>query len=177
MRSAVLVVVLLGSALAACARAEPGAAAPAPSADLSNGVAQPATVSFAVDGKNLTFRVEVAATDAQRQRGLMFRDHLDDDAGMIFVFERPALQSFWMKNTHIPLDMLFLDADFVVVGIVENAEPMTLNARRVDAPALYVLELNGGATRKLGLVRGMRASVTGLAKPTSASAPSAGAAP
>lgn len=110
----------------------------------------------------LRFSVELALTDRERQHGLMYREHLDDDAGMLFIFERPRVQSFWMKNTRIPLDMIFIGEGGEIVGIVESAEPLTLTARRVDGPSRYVLELNGGATRKLGITAGQRVHFEGV---------------
>ena len=92
----------------------------------------------------------------------MYREHLDDDEGMLFIFERMQPLSFWMKNTWIPLDMLFIDEDFVVVGIVENAEPLTTTSRRVDKRSRYVLELAGGAAQKLGLKAGDVARFEGV---------------
>lgn len=110
----------------------------------------------------LRFAVELALTDRERQHGLMFREHLDDDAGMLFIFERQRLQSFWMKNTRIPLDMIFIDAGGEIAGIVEGAEPLTLSARRVDKPSRYVLELNGGAARRLGIAPGQHVRFEGV---------------
>lgn len=108
------------------------------------------------------FTVELAITDPERQKGLMFREHLDDDSGMLFLFEKQKELSFWMKNTRIPLDMLFIDEGGTVAGIVENAEPLTLVSRKVAAPSRYVLELNGGAARKLGLAAGQRVHFEGV---------------
>jgi uncharacterized protein len=108
------------------------------------------------------FTVELAITDAERQHGLMFREHLDDDTGMLFLFERQQPLSFWMKNTHIPLDMIFIDESGVVAGIVENAEPMTTVSRKVDKPSRYVLEVNAGISRKLGLAAGERVHFAGV---------------
>jgi uncharacterized membrane protein (UPF0127 family) len=88
--------------------------------------------------------VEVADTRTKREVGLMYRKQLDETAGMIFVFPAPAALSFWMKNTQIPLDMLFADDKGAIVGIVADAEPYTLTPRTVDAQAQYVLEVNGG---------------------------------
>jgi uncharacterized membrane protein (UPF0127 family) len=108
----------------------------------------------------LTFTVEVADDDSERQRGLMFREELAEDAGMLFLFDRMKVQSFWMKNTKIPLDMIFIDNQWTIVGIVENAEPLTLSGRRVDKKSQYVLEIGGGLSRKLGIASGQRVTFT-----------------
>jgi uncharacterized membrane protein (UPF0127 family) len=110
-----------------------------------------ASVLVPAAGRNVSFRVELARTPEEHERGLMYRPQLDPDAGMLFLFDRPAPLSFWMKNTLIPLDMLFIDADHKIVGIVENAEPQTLTSRRVDEPAQYVLEIGGGLSARLGI--------------------------
>jgi uncharacterized membrane protein (UPF0127 family) len=95
-------------------------------------------------GRAREVRVEVMRTPAEHERGLMFRQALGGDEGMLFVFPDAAEHSFWMKNTLIPLDMIFLDAAGVVVGIVENAAPMTTTQRTIGKPSRYVLEVNGG---------------------------------
>ena len=84
----------------------------------------------------------------------MFREHLDADAGMLFVYEDESIRAFWMKNTLIPLDMIFISADHQVVGIVENAEPQTETVRQVDRPAQFVLEVNGGFAAAQGIAEG-----------------------
>ena len=105
---------------------------------------RPAVV-FAPEGKaEVRVVVEVARTARQIQRGLMYREHLPPDAGMLFLFRRPKVQSFWMKNTLIPLDMIFVSPEMKVVGVVENAEPRTLISRSVGVPSQYVVEVNGG---------------------------------
>lgn len=105
----------------------------------------PCVAIVAADSKELVqVRVEVADTASERETGLMYRSHLGEDAGMIFVFNDPARLSFWMKNTEIPLDMIFADADGKIVGIVVNAAPYTLTPRGVDADSSYVLEVKGG---------------------------------
>lgn len=88
--------------------------------------------------------VEVARTDAERALGLMNRRALAPDAGMLFVFTESDDHVFWMKNTLIPLDMIFVGEDGRVVGVVERAEPMTVTPRGVGEPSRYVLEVNGG---------------------------------
>lgn len=113
---------------------------------------------------------EVANTAASRARGLMYRESLDEGLGMLFVYEKRDVHTFWMKNTLIPLDMLFLDGpphlEFIsVIGIVHNAEPKTLTRRSVSAPSRYVLELPGGWARKMGISEGSRVSWESLPEP------------
>lgn len=97
------------------------------------------------------FRVELAESPQERARGLMFREALGAEEGMLFLTRRMHHQSFWMKNTLIPLDMLFIDAEGMIVGIVENAEPFSEASRSVPHLSQYVLELNGGTCRRLGI--------------------------
>jgi hypothetical protein len=113
-------------------------------------------------GRTVPFRVEVARTEPEREQGLMYRDRMDADAGMLFVFERAAPLTFWMKNTFIPLDMIFISADRHIVGIVENAEPRTTSARRVAGVSEYVLEINGGLSAKLGIHPGAAVDFSGV---------------
>jgi hypothetical protein len=88
--------------------------------------------------------VEVVATAAKIERGLMFREHLPPDDGMLFLMTEDRSWQFWMRNTLIPLDMIFIAKDLTIAGIVQNAEPRTESLRQVEAPSLYVLEVNGG---------------------------------
>ncbi len=101
-------------------------------------------------------RVEVVATPEARAQGLMHRRHLAADAGMLFDFGRPKRVSMWMKDTFIPLDMLFIDATGVIAAIAENTEPHSLASIRAPRPVLAVLEVNAGTTRKLGIATGDR---------------------
>ena len=98
--------------------------------------------------------MELAITPQEHERGLMYREHLAPDAGMLFISESPRRQVFWMKNTLIPLDMIFIGADWRIAGIVENAEPKTLSAREVAAPSQYVLEIGGGLSARYGIRAG-----------------------
>ena len=98
--------------------------------------------------------VEIAAKDSERQKGLMFRKQLADDEGMIFLFATERYNSFWMHNTLIPLDMFFIDSDWNVVGVVENATPQTDDPRRVDKMSRYVLEVKAGFAARHGLGAG-----------------------
>lgn len=105
----------------------------------------PCVAIVAPGGKEVArVRVEVVDTASERETGLMYRSHLGEDAGMIFVFREPARLRFWMKNTEIPLDMIFADGGGKIVGIVADAAPYTLTPRGVDAESSYVLEVNGG---------------------------------
>ena len=88
--------------------------------------------------------VEIARTERERNRGLMYRDKLESGRGMLFLFEEAAPLSFWMRNTYIPLDMIFLGADRRVVGIVERAEPLTDDPRGVPGRSQFVVEVPGG---------------------------------
>lgn len=114
------------------------------------------------DGRVLDIAVEIASNDEDRARGLMFRRHLDPMAGMIFVFPDEAPRGFWMVNTYIPLDMLFARADGTIVGIVENAEPLTSTSRPSHAPAKFVLEVNGGFCARHGVTPGDKIELFGL---------------
>lgn len=110
-----------------------------------------------------TVRVELAKTPADIERGLMFRRSMPDDHGMLFTLDGRREQVFWMRNTCIPLDMLFIDEDGVIVGIVESATPLTETPRSVRCPSLYVLELNAGLSRKHGIAPGQRVSIPSAA--------------
>lgn len=99
-------------------------------------------------------RVEVADSPAERERGLMFKTSMEADVGMLFLFPRESTLSFWMKNTYLPLDMIFIRADQTVAGIVENAEPMTTTSRGVPALSQFVLEVNGGYVAQRGIATG-----------------------
>jgi uncharacterized membrane protein (UPF0127 family) len=102
------------------------------------------------------FRVEVADDPNERALGLMYRSELAPDAGMIFDFEEPRDVSMWMKNTYIPLDMLFIRADGTIARIAENAEPHSLDAIPSGEPVLAVLEVAGGTAERLGIKAGDR---------------------
>ncbi|HEY5451985.1 MAG TPA: DUF192 domain-containing protein [Polyangia bacterium] len=112
------------------------------------------TVTIDTGERKVPFKVELAVTPAEHERGLMYREHLDADAGMLFISESPRRQVFWMKNTLIPLDMIFIGADWRIAGIVENAEPKTLSSREVAAPSQYVLEIGGGLSARYGIRAG-----------------------
>ena len=96
-------------------------------------------------------KVKLAETEAQRRHGLMFTPYLPERHGMLFVFERDAPRQFWMKNTQIPLDMLFFASDGRLVNVVHSAVPFSLTARNSVGSARYVLELNGGVANEINI--------------------------
>lgn len=108
--------------------------------------------------------VEIADTSPLRTRGLMWRSELPEGTGMLFIFPAELMQSFWMRNTLIPLDMLFIDRNLRVVGVVQWAEPQTLSQRKVDRPSLYVVEVPGGWASRHGIRLGGLVELEGLLK-------------
>jgi uncharacterized membrane protein (UPF0127 family) len=98
-----------------------------------------------------TFSVELASNDAEREKGLMYRRFMPADRGMLFDFKREEPVMFWMKNTYIPLDMIFMSKTGKDVGIVANAKPMSEQILSVLTPTDSVLELNGGVAAKIGV--------------------------
>ena len=110
-----------------------------------------------VELKGKRFSVEIADDDAERARGLMFRDEMAADHGMIFVHDSEEPLAYWMKNTRIPLDIIYFDHDRKLVSVA-HAPPCSLDDRcppfPSEGPALYVLELNAGAAEALGVKAG-----------------------
>lgn len=108
--------------------------------------------------KGETFTVDLALTREEQARGLMFVEEMPDDRGMLFIFPGESMRGFWMKNTRIPLDILYFDSDLALVNVIENARPCASSGRcpthRSTGPAKYVLELNAGQAEALGLERG-----------------------
>ena len=137
-----------------------GAASPA-----NDSVSTAPVVVLHPGDRRVPFRVELALTEEQRERGLMFRNHLDEDAGMLFVFAAPTRLVFWMKNTFIPLDMIFIGPDQRIVGIVEDATPRTETPRSVPGQSQFVLEISGGLSRRLGLAPGQPVDFQGVPLP------------
>ena len=113
---------------------------------------EPVTIATETDAK--MFTVEIADTEDLRARGLMFRQRLPEDRGMLFDFGAPRQVSMWMKNTYISLDMLFIREDGTIAYIAENTVPKSLDTIGVQEPVLGVLELAGGTARKLGIRSG-----------------------
>jgi uncharacterized membrane protein (UPF0127 family) len=107
------------------------------------------------------FMVELAANDEERARGLMFRKELPEGRGMLFDFKQEQETGFWMRNTYIPLDMVFIRADGTIRRIAANTEPLSERTVPSGGPVRYVLEVIGGTARKLGIEPGDK--VTGAA--------------
>jgi len=113
-------------------------------------------VVIETQGGARVFRLEIAADDASRSYGLMHRTHLAHNGGMLFDFKTPVMAAFWMKDTPLPLDLLFVRADGTVSTIAANAIPYS-TAQIVSAePIRAVIEINGGLARSLGIVPGSR---------------------
>lgn len=119
-------------------------------------------VYLASPSGELAVAVEVVSKPAQLQRGLMYREHLPPDNGMLFLMPEEDDHAFFMRNTLIPLDMIFIARDFTIAGIVQNAEPKTETLRRVEKPSLYVLEVNGGWTAAKHVVAGTKVRFQGV---------------
>ena len=102
------------------------------------------------------FQIEVARSEPQREQGLMYRRSLAPDYGMLFDFERIEPVSMWMKNTYIPLDMIFIRRDGTIARIAENTEPLSTRVISSGEPVLGVLEVAGGTARRLGIKAGDR---------------------
>jgi uncharacterized protein len=115
--------------------------------------AQPKVIIESVKGE-VNFHVEIAATPEKREVGLMYRRELPPDRGMLFIFPAEKVNSFWMKNTPIALDMIFISRERKIVGIVHETVPFSLDGRSVSGPSQYVLEINGGLSRRYGFKAG-----------------------
>lgn len=102
------------------------------------------------------FKVEIADTPERRTQGLQDRRTLAPDAGMLFLFEPEQPAAMWMRNTYVPLDMLFIAADGTIVGFAEDTEPLSLKVIRSPGPVRAVLEVPAGSVRRLGIAAGQR---------------------
>jgi uncharacterized protein len=109
------------------------------------------------------FTIEVATTDQERALGLMFRRSLPENSGMLFIYDPPQSATMWMKNTLIPLDMVFISAEGKVHRIESNTEPFSTTVIPSEGEVVGVLELNAGEADKIGLKRGDKVVYPGLA--------------
>jgi uncharacterized protein len=117
---------------------------------------EPGTVIVQTDSKQHTFRIELAATPSTRSSGLMYRRKMPDRGGMLFDFVRDQQVVMWMKNTYIPLDMLFIGSDGRIVNIAHQTVPHSLEYIRSAGQVRAVLEINGGLARRMGINPGDR---------------------
>ncbi len=114
-------------------------------------------IIFDTQGKETCrFSVELATTRKEQARGLMFRKTLDDRTGMFFIFDGEELRHFWMRNTLIPLDMIFIDSNFMVVDIYKDAKPLDEKVISSRKPARYVLEIKAGKAGKCRIRNGTK---------------------
>jgi len=120
--------------------------------------------AIATDGDATMFTVEIADTDMSRERGLMFRQRLPEDRGMLFDFKREDNVAMWMKNTYLPLDMVFISRAGIVVNVAQNTEPLSERIIPSGAPTYAVLEVNAGTAKAIGLKSGDRVQHSLFAK-------------
>jgi uncharacterized membrane protein (UPF0127 family) len=102
------------------------------------------------------FKIEIADSPYERQTGLMYRDKLEKQHGMLFVFENSELRGFYMKNTLIPLDLIFIDEYYEIIHIHSKATPYETASISSQLPAKYVFEINGGLSEQIGIQKGMK---------------------
>jgi uncharacterized protein len=162
-----LLIAVLGSCSSGTKRDEAPAAPPTPHGSAAaTPTASPTTmpkVYLSTPQGDVAVAVEIVATAAKIERGMMFREHLPPDEGMLFIMREERPWSFWMRNTLIPLDIIFIAKDMTIAGIVENAEPRSETMREVDAPSLYVLEVNGGYCAAHKVTKGAKVRFEGVA--------------
>jgi uncharacterized membrane protein (UPF0127 family) len=120
------------------------------------GAAELQTLEIASKTGVHAFQVEMAITPEEKEHGLMFRRELPEGQGMLFDFQFDQNVAFWMKNTYIPLDMLFIRADGRILRIAENTEPLSERNIPSGGPVRAVLEVIGGTAKKLGISPGDR---------------------
>jgi uncharacterized membrane protein (UPF0127 family) len=125
-----------------------------PTGAWADAVCTPGRVDIRWEDGRENFVVEVADDNAERAKGLMFREQMPLSEGMLFVYDSPRRPSFWMKNTLIPLDMIFADASGTVTRVHANAIPGDLSPVDGGNGVMFVLEINGGLAGKLGIAPG-----------------------
>lgn len=108
-------------------------------------------------GTTHDFSIEIADNESERSRGLMFRERMDDDHGMLFIYDQPRRPGFWMKNTPMPLDLMFIDDEGVIRSIMPG-EPFSTAAIAPDVIVRFVLEVKRGTAQKAGITEGDRVS-------------------
>jgi len=124
--------------------------------------ADPRVIVSTKSGTERAIRVEIADTPAKRELGLQYRRELGDDQGMLFLFPAESVQTFWMKNTPISLDMIFIGGDRKIVGIVQRAVPYSTATLSVGVPSQFVLEIKGGLASAKGIEVGNSVRFEGI---------------
>ena len=122
----------------------------------------PRVVIVAAAGTEFAVRVEIADTKAKRTVGLQYHQELAEDQGMLFLFTEQRVQTFWMKNTPISLDLIFINGHRKIVGIVHKAVPFSLATLSVSAPSQFVLEIKGGLAQRHNIEVGDSARFEGI---------------
>lgn len=161
----ILAAAALALTLVACSPGETASAsaqAPADAQGARHPVSGLKVIDLVVDrgGKKLAFKVELADTQEAQAKGLMFRTELGDNEGMIFPSEVPQQRSFWMKNTPLSLDIIFIGTDGRILNVAANTTPYSLDSVTSNGIASGVLELRAGRAKALGIVPGDRVSYT-----------------
>ena len=128
----------------------------------SSTACQERALDISFNGHVSTLRIEIADTPKDRQKGLMFRDNLDPDLGMLFIYETPRAVKFWMKNTSISLDIAFADETGEVSRIIQNTKPFSLNLIDGGEGIQYVLEINAGMSKALNISIGSKFLVSNI---------------
>jgi uncharacterized protein len=146
----------MATPVAARSGGAPSAPAPTPAVIIKTGKGRPATADAKVPATvpaptDVRFHVQIAATPEEHANGLIGRPSLAVDAGLLFVFRRPAVQTLSMKETLIPLDMIFIGANRRIVGIVEKAPPLSTTLSRIGVASQFVLQIRGGLTSQYGI--------------------------
>ena len=118
------------------------------------GLAQEQILITRADGEELLFTVDLAQSPRETMIGLMMRPSMPIDEGMLFLFEQEREQNFWMANTILPLDIIYIASDGAIVSIAENTTPFSRQSIPSNGPAQYVLELNAGASQAFGIAPG-----------------------
>lgn len=155
-------VLLSLSVLASCTERRPPASGPSATPAV---LPPPALVVFETSRGEVPIRVEVVDTERARNLGLMHRRSLPPDQGMLFLFPEERVHSFWMRDTPVALDMIFIDGRREVVGVVENATPFTDTPRLVWKPSRYVVEVNAHLARVSGIREGTKVRFEGVVSP------------
>jgi uncharacterized membrane protein (UPF0127 family) len=157
-----LALALLAFLLVGCSDEPPSRPDGAPGATAQPERAEPqfrqdGTLAVLRGGDSLaSFAIEIAENDSTRQRGMMERTSMPEDSGMLFIFPQEAPQAFWMANTPLSLDIIYADADTVVVSMAKYAVPYSSESLPSAAPAQFVLELEAGMADRYGIVEGDR---------------------